>query len=583
MLPLTSWQLYARELPEELADLARPSSFSLPGAKALESFADLLGEAAAEEETSEEEAVPALQSAPFSLPAMLPEGLSGPVSLRREIDFGSLRGDRAVLTLDHVTGNGRILLGERLLCTFDSASMDADALAAAPLLTAQPCMFAVDLTDALELGRKETLSIEFDEAQSAGLPGPVMLHVNSGAFLSCASLAPDAAQKTVRVSALITAMQAGRYVLRVQAFGCDAACDARESALTLEAGQSGQLAFSMPLPAAPFKPGAACDAPAVKLLLFRREGQAKEDGMLCDNAILMCGYAPKASESWLPLDRADAFCDPQKTADALRALHILAISLASPAPDGLYRALCRAGIAVRQYLPKDHALEAALRRLPCVCLTERPEADSFVSLEASAWQLCSMVSVPRMLDETLTARALLFEASGLPLEPKDEGVRGVLSWLRALSIRLRAEAARQSRYSGALCAAGEWKNPDTESALRTAFAPLHLSALPLCGAWWTLTRFSASLMAFIPKGAYDDGAKLSAQAVLEDGEGNALARFEAPCRACGGYLGVIEAALPEHACVLELTTRLLADGEVIEESTMPVYVGERGQLEAAFG
>lgn len=579
MLPLTNWQLYARELPEELENLASPSSFVLPGAKALESFADLLGEAAADEE----ETAPALQSAPFSLPAMLPEGLSGSVSLRREIDFGSLRGDRAVLTLDHIVGSGRILLDESQLCAFDSADMDADALAAARLLTAQPCMLAIDLTDALELGRKETLSIEFDEAQSAGLPGPVMLHVNSGASLSCASLVPDAAQKTVRVSVLVTAVQAGRYVLRAQAFGCDAACEARESALTLEAGQSEQLSFSMPLPAAPFVPGTACDAPAVKLLLFHRKEQANGDGMLCDSAILMCGYAPKAPESWLPLERADAFYDPQKTADTLRALHISAVSLTSPAPDGFYRALCRAGIAVRQHLPREHALEAALRRLPCVCLDSRPEADSSVSLEASAWQLCSMVSAPRTLDETLTPRELLYEASGLPLDPRDEGVRGVLAWLRALSIRLRAEAARQNRFAGALCAAGEWKNPDAESALRTAFAPLHLSALPLCGAWWTLTRFSASLMAFIPRGAYEDGAKLLAQAVLEDGEGRELARFESPCRAAGGYVGVIEATLPEHACVLELTTRLLADGEVIEESTMPVYVGVRGPLEAAFG
>ena len=48
-------------------------------------------------------------------------------------------------------------------------------------------------------------------------------------------------------------------------------------------------------------------------------------------------------------------------------------------------------------------------------------------------------------------------------------------------------------------------------------------------------------------------------------------------------MGVIEAALPDHPCVLELTTRLLHDGEAIEESTLPIYVGERGQLEAAFG
>ena len=87
MLPLTSWQLHARELPDELTLQPRSTAFSLPGAKALADFADLLGEpeAAPEEDEAQEE------SAPFALPAMLPDSLEGPVSLRREIDFGSLR------------------------------------------------------------------------------------------------------------------------------------------------------------------------------------------------------------------------------------------------------------------------------------------------------------------------------------------------------------------------------------------------------------------------------------------------------------------------------------------------------------
>ena len=191
-----------------------------------------------------------------------------------------------------------------------------------------------------------------------------------------------------------------------------------------------------------------------------------------------------------------------------------------------------------------------------------------------------MVSAPRTLDETLTPKELLREASGLPLDPKDEGVHNALLWLRALSIRLRAEAMRQRRYQGALCNPGDQNMTDAAAALKTAFAPLHLSALPLCGAWWTGSRFSASLEAFIPAGAYEEG--LRAQAVLEDDEGTELARFDAPCRSSVGYLGVIETTLPDQPCVLELTTRLLRGSEVIEESTLPIYVGERGQIEAAF-
>jgi len=579
MLPLTAWKLYARELPEELTKANRPFSFSLPGAKALEAFADLLGF----EEPSDQMDEPEQESASFSLPAMLPDSLEGPASLRKEIDFGRLHGSRAVLMIDHIIGKGRILLGETLLCTFDSACFTADALQAARAMTAQPCMLAVDLSDALELGRKETLSIEFDASRPAGLPGPVALIVTAGAHLSDLSFIPDAKNQTLTIHALVSAEKHGRYALRAQAFIPGQTPEAaRETAVTLQADETQSVEFSIPLPAPRFVPGNAYDAPAAKLQLFACRDQARTEGMLCDSAMVMCGFGPNPPEAWLPLNTLSAFGKPAKIVGKLSALHIPAVSLDAPAPDSLYRALGRAGIAVRQYMPKAHPLNNAFSRLPCVFLTETPMPDASLSPEASAWQLCSTVSLPRTLDETLTARELLSEASGLMLDPADDGIRSVLSWLRALSVRLRSEAARQGRFHGALCAAHEWSDPDIEHALQTAFAPLHLSALPLCGAWWTGTHFSAALDAFIPAGAYEAGAPLSAQAVLEDNEGNQLARFDAPCRHTGGYVGVIEAALPAQPCVLELTTRLLCGSEIIEESTLPVYVGERGPLEAAF-
>ena len=577
MLPLTDWQLCAQELPDELAVFPKASSFSLPGAKSLEDFADLLGNAGSAAEESE----PAEESAPFALPAMLPDCLTGSVSLRREIDFGSLHGDRAVLAIDHIIGRGRILLGEKTLCTFDSAHFTGETLQAACALCAQPCMLAVDLSDVLDLGCRETIVIEFDEVRPAGLPGPVMLHTTYGAHLSQLSLLPDAKQQTISVHAMVSCAREGRYVLRAQGFLPDGTpTAARETALTLGRGETHPVQFSFHLPASPLMPGVPCDVPSVKILLFSRSEQARSSGMLCDNLTLMCGYAPQMPEAWLPLDRAAAFAEPQKTVDALKALHIPAVSLDVPAPDGLYRALSRAGIAVRQFMPKDHPMCSALSRFPCVCLCDMPAHDSSLSPAASAWQLCSLISTPRTLDETLSSRELLREASGLSLDPQETGVHDTLLWLHALSVRLHAEAARQRRYRGALCAAGEQKLPDIAAALRTAFAPLHLSALPLCGAWWTGIRFSAALEAFIPAGACED--RLCAQAVLEDGEGHELARFDAPCLPTGGYAGVIEAVLPDRPCVLELTTRLLRGHDVIEESTMPVYVGERGPLEAAF-
>jgi len=577
MLPLSLWQLYARELPDELTVFPKTQAFSLPGAKALEDFADLLGEAG----PAPEDAAPEEESAPFSLPAMLPDGLHGDISLRREIDFGSLFGDRAVLQIDHLIGKGRILLGEEVLSVFDSTRFTTEAFSSSRAMTAQPCMLAVDLSHALDHGRRETLVIEFDETRPAGLPGPVLLHVTYGAHLSGASLIPDAKQQTVSLSAVVSCTKAGRYVLRAQGFLPDGTpMAAREMPVSLLKDETRPLQFSFHFPAAPFAPGVSCDAPAVKIQLFARKDNAQRDGMLCDSATLLCGYACKTPDAWLPLDRTAAFAEPKKTAESLKALRIPAISLDWPAPDGLYRAFSRAGIAVRQYMPKDPPLREAVARFPCACLSDVPLPEASISLEASAWQLCSMVSAPRMLDETLSPRELLHEASGLPLDSQDAGVHGALLWLRALSVRLRAEAARQQRYQGALCAAGEWDNPDIAAALTTAFAPLHLSALPLCGAWWTGTRFSAALEAFIPAGQYED--TLLAQAVLEDGEGNVLARLDAPCKPSGGYAGVIEAALPDHPCVLELTTRLLLGNDVIEESALPIYVGERGQLEAAF-
>ena len=66
--------------------------------------------------------------------------------------------------------------------------------------------------------------------------------------------------------------------------------------------------------------------------------------------------------------------------------------------------------------------------------------------------------------------------------------------------------------------------------------------------------------------------------MLEDDEGTELARFAAPCRSSGGYLGVIETTLPDQPCVLELTTRLLRGSEVIEamKTYGAVYFGATG-------
>ena len=156
----------------------------------------------------------------------------------------------------------------------------------------------------------------------------------------------------------------------------------------------------------------------------------------------------------------------------------------------------------------------------------------------------------------------------------------MLQWLSAEELRLCAEAARQGRLTGPLCAADALKNPDAQEALRTALSPLHVSALPLRGAWWTRSHFSASVCAFLPEELPD--TPLRALAVLEDEVGTPLVRMELPCSGEGAGQGLLEAELPDAPCVLTLSTRLLAGDAVLEQSALPVYVGERGPLEAAF-
>ena len=172
------------------------------------------------------------------------------------------------------------------------------------------------------------------------------------------------------------------------------------------------------------------------------------------------------------------------------------------------------------------------------------------------------------------------------LDISDEGVSNTLSWLSAVSVRLRAEAARQNRLTGPLCAPGQLAQPDIADALLAALTPMHLSALPLLGAWWAGTRFSAALEAFIGDQVAAWYRTLTASAVLEDEEGHEIARVDRPFAprsdGRGTPVGVIEATLPDTACVLTLTCRLMDGHTVLEENSLPIYVGLRGPLEAAF-
>lgn len=598
---MAGWRLHGN-LPERLTPADAESPFTLPGAQALAAFSGLLDGAPDTQQADEPD-----RGAPLSLPALIPEDVPGEATLSREIDFGALRGDRAVLTFDALCGRGDISLDGKRLASFDGAHP-----ASFSPLTAAPCALALDLTGALRLGRRQTLSLRFDSARPAGVPGVVMLRITRHAYFADVQLAPNAAQRTITVRTQITAEREGAYALHMQTSADDDPTLCAAASLRLSAGQIRALDLTVNVPGDIFLPGKPYAAPAMKIQLWRKpdapqstqcpatrarrpfwrgtllrpraeapKGGRGSRGALCDSVTLLCGYPGEAVRACLPLTPAECVSEPRALLDRLSALHIPGVFLPVPASDALYRGLTRAGIGVRQRTLGDEALRARLSRLPCVTFEETPAAREAPSLIASAWQMSGVVGQQRAIDPCLTPAELLSEAAGRAVDPQEGSVQGILGWLRAVHVRMLAEAARQRRYAGMLCAPGEWDQPDIVDALRTALAPVHLSALPLCGAWWSGSQFSASLCAFIPPDL-PQGAPLRAEASLEDEAGACLAHMEADCPRAGGDIGLICAALPDAPCVLTLTTRLIRGDALLEESTLPVYAGQRGPLEAAF-
>lgn len=572
-LPLTQWMLHAKKLPERFLDAPQPRAFSLPGADALSEFAELLGVDAQEAPAQPESRVP------YALEGMFEADLTGELSLTREIDFGALNGDRALLTFAHLCGSGEIILGDRCVARFGSDWQDARRQAYD--MTGMPCALTVDVSDALRLGRCETLCIHFDAQRPAGVIGAAFLSTMQCAHLSRVSIQPDTLRRTMTVRARISAQDAGRYVLRVQAVPGRAQehlPPARETDMELASGETRGMQLALNVDAPVFVPGHVYDAPALKIQLYKRSENEKGEGILCDEALLQCGYPAAAPRAYLPLSQADCLDDPKNLCDRLCELGVYAVSLPQYMPERLYIEMTKAGIAAVQHVSEE--MRPMFTRYPCLALSDVPLDEQTLSPAAAAWQMAGSVAFVRALDPEMTDEEMLLEVSGRTLDQDATNVQEALLWLRAVQIRMRAEAVRQRRYQGALCRAEDILCRDMQDALHTAFSPVHLSALPLSGAWWTGTRFSASLEAFFPEGLCEE-EKIQVCAVLEDDDGMELARFTAPCRR-SGYVGVIEAQLPDAPCVLTLRCALLQGERAIEENMLPVYVGERGPLEAAF-
>ena len=596
--PLTRFSLTAETLPDRLRPRPAAPRFTLPGAQELAAFGDLLGgdgdtspadvppEAPGRRAQTEEDSVP------FTLPALLPEDVGGGAVLRCELPFDRIIGTHAWLDFGLLAGSGEVLLGGERMARFRH----------------QP--LRLDLSDALRLRRRQTLELRFDDVRPAGVCGTPMLRTAQDAWLSALTLLPDAQAQTVTVRARIRAETGGEYLLRVlacppsgaQAIGRPP--EARETSLSLQDRETRELFMTLDLPGEPFTPGQPYAAPSLRVELLRRLAPLSPEKKRrfpflrgpsvpstprractrCDARLLLVGYGGSAPKCYVPLSREEVFAPPHKLAGRLRDLGIDCVALPVAGPDLLYLELTRAGIAVLHPELAQKKQECLLR-FPCVCAGAVPAAQEHDDPVLCAWRLCAMIGMRRDARRDIAPAELLEEAAGFPVDADAPGTQAVLQWLLAVQLRLRAEAARQGRLTGALCAADALHSPDAVEALRTALAPTHVSALPLRGAWWTCSHFSAAIHAFLAgiPSVFPEDMPLRAVAMLEDETGQPLARAEFPCPPGGGELGLLEAALPDTPCALTLSTRLLSGDAVLEQSTMPIYVGERGPLEAAFG
>lgn len=561
MLPLnTGWRIFADDLPARLTENENDTAFHLPGADALADFSDLLGESACPDSS---ETAPT--DAPFPLPAALPEDVRGAAELRLNLDFGKLHAQDAELVFELIRGRGRVFIGDTPAASFQNP---------------KDSMLRVPLFRALHLGRRQTVRLCFDASRPAGVLGGVCLHAVSHARLRDTVLIPDAQTQTVRLQTTVCAMNTGDYLLRVQTACAENEPPVYDDALFLSSGEQQLVVKTFSFPAPRFLPGSPYAGCAVRLTLFKRRLHRGTffPGSRCDEQTVSCGYSGRPADYDLPL-LPEECADPDALLARLSPMRLPGLRLDTPAPDLFYRKMTLSGISVFHPVVTD-ALRERLSRHACVSFGDAPMPRMRSLPLLDAWQLCGLTACLRTPPANLSPAELLLEAAGKPLDPQSPDVAAILLWLRAVRVRLSAEAARQGRFSGSLCAPGVWQDEDVYAALQTALAPTHISALPLRGAWFAGSRFSASIRAFVePEKSADD---LIVRAYLEDENGKKLATLKRPCPPDGGEIGLLECTLPRSVCVLTLFASLSRGNQIMEQNQIPVYVGEKGMLEAAF-
>ena len=371
MLLMSGWTLQADELPERM-ETARSAGFTLPGASSLKAFSDLLGT-----DEDEQEEQPETKEARFSLPGMLPPGTRGSATLSHEIDFARLAGTQAVLEIDHLCGTGAIYLGEKKLLSF-SGGMPA----------------AADVTNALRLRRKQTLSIAFDDAQQAGIFGTALVHTADGACIETVRLAPDEARQTLGVEAVIHAQRPGAYALRAAIAGTqeDESAPWRETCVQMEHDASQALRFSLSMRAPRFEAGRPYQPPVLKLCLLLKPQKGKGPGMPVDARTIMTGYPCKAPGAYVPLTEEDCAGEPDALIASAKSLHLRTLSVPEKTGSLLFRRAALEGVCLLVDTPHD----APALKSPCAVKHADSRKMTAVSRAAACWQLCGMPAMPPM-------------------------------------------------------------------------------------------------------------------------------------------------------------------------------------------
>ena len=203
--------------------------------------------------------------------------------------------------------------------------------------------------------------------------------------------------------------------------------------VSLTAGEPQTLEMTLPLPETRLSPGQPADGPPSAFSSSRR---AARRALRRAHAVVRLfrrareirySAAPRRmSRSRALLARIGRLCLP-------------GVRLDVPAPDAFYRAMTLSGVSVLHPFATQ-ALRERLARHACVVFGDAPLSRMRSLPALDAWLLCGLTACPRTA-RGRHARRAASRAAGRELDAQSPNIAAVLLWLRAVRIRLLAEAA----------------------------------------------------------------------------------------------------------------------------------------------